>query len=144
MACRDAHKMKNTGAFLSNSVLTEKTEIPKAEDGVERLIFGVDSQTPAGTLLQNNIDHFEWVVRNKIYPGFAGRALLGKDCLTKEEIEFLHDRECKIAATCPADMEKDGETQGREQAGMYESADDGTQKLPCRAVFERVAASANF
>ena len=56
---------------------------------VSRLLFGVDSKIQANDLLQNNIDQFEWVVRNKIYPNFYGRYLTGENCLTKDEIKFL-------------------------------------------------------
>ena len=72
---------------------------PKPEEKI-RLMFGVESRTPFTDLLQNNIDLFEWVTRNKPYPNFCGRHLTGKDPLTKEEIRFLHRKGCKIALIC--------------------------------------------
>ena len=63
---------------------------PSVAQKVNRLLFGVDSKHPANDLLQNNIEQFEWVVRNKIYPNFYGRNMVGEKCLTREEIKFLH------------------------------------------------------
>ncbi len=81
-------------------------------DKVKSLIFGVDSKTQANDLLQNNIKEFEWVVRNKIYPTFYGRYLTGENCLTDEEIKFIHRKGCKIAAIYAEEGEKRTEEQG--------------------------------
>ena len=93
MACRDAYQTNiNTAeakALSSNSLTT---------NSIGQLLFGVDSKKQANDILQNNIDQFEWVVRNKIYPNFYGRYLTGENCLTKDEIKFLHRKGCKIAA----------------------------------------------
>lgn len=76
------------------------------------LRFGVNSKTPADTLLQNNLTEFEWAARNKLYPNFWGRYLSGENALTKEEIEFLHDKGCKIAALYRTDNSKSTEEKG--------------------------------
>ena len=73
----------------------------------------MDSRTPSGTALQNNLTQFEWVVRNKIYPNFWGRNLVGENALTREEIEFIHSKGCKIAAIYIADEAKETEEQGK-------------------------------
>lgn len=79
----------------------------------DRLLFGVDSKIQANDLLQNNIEEFEWVVRNKVYPNFYGRYLTGENCLTRDEINFLHNKGCKIAAIYTDNSEKKTEEQGR-------------------------------
>ena len=96
MACRNAYRMRTimTEAGVSQTSISE----PVVAKTVDRLLFGVDSKIQANDLLQNNIEEFEWVVRNKIYPNFYGRYLTGENCLTKDEIKFLHHKGCKIAA----------------------------------------------
>lgn len=64
----------------------------------ERLFFGVDSRTEASRTLQNNLTAFEWAVRNKVYPEFWGRDINGEHPISTDEIEFLHQRGCKIIA----------------------------------------------
>lgn len=98
MACRDAYKMLRQVPVLSGKVLfTNQTE-PVVKSNGNRLLFGVDSTTKADNLLQNNIEHFEWIVRNKIYPCFCARNIVGKNSLTVKEIDFIHSKGCKIAA----------------------------------------------
>ena len=96
MACRNAYKTK-TIIEEAEKIQTSVTE-PVAAKSVSRLLFGVDSKIQANDLLQNNIEEFEWIARNKIYPNFYGRYLTGENCLTKDEIKFLHSKGCKIAA----------------------------------------------
>ena len=110
MACRNAYKTKNIfteaeGAKPSGSELI-------VAQHVDRLLFGADSEIQANDLLQNNIEEFEWVVRNKIYPNFYGRYLTGDNCLTKDEINFLHSKGCKIAALYKDEGAKKTEEQG--------------------------------
>lgn len=109
MACRDAYKTNTVqeAEFVSTTV-----SVPTVAKNVSRLLFGVDSKIQANDLLQNNIDEFEWVVRNKIYPNFYGRYLTGDNCLTKDEIKFLHRKGCKIAAIYSDNGEKQTEEQG--------------------------------
>ena len=99
MACRGRNQ---TAGTVQNIQAVQNTEgefaAVKGTDNVERLLFGVDSRTPSGTALQNNLTQFEWVVRNKIYPNFWGRNLVGENALTRDEIEFIHSKGCKIAA----------------------------------------------
>lgn len=111
MACRNAYR-RNTINVVSDTVQTATTE-PVVIPSVHRLLFGVDSKVQANDLLQNNIDEFEWVVRNKIYPNFYGRYLTGENCLNKDEIKFLHGKGCKIAVIYADDGEKQTEEQGR-------------------------------
>ena len=96
MACRNAFRTQTL--MEGSDVAQASVSKPFVAKNVDRLLFGVDSEIQANDLLQNNIEEFEWVVRNKIYPNFYGRYLTGENCLTKKEIEFLHKKGCKIAA----------------------------------------------
>lgn len=110
MACRKNYEVITNGEDMVRLTAAESpTPEPKK---VPRLLFGVDSETQANDLLQNNLELFDWMVRNKIYPNFCGRNLVGEDCLTKEEISFLHDKGCKIAAIYSSSEEKQTEEQG--------------------------------
>ena len=110
MACRNAYRTK-TIQVEAKSTLSSITE-PVVAKSVDRLLFGADSKIQANDLLQNNIEEFEWVVRNKIYPNFYGRYLTGENCLTKDEIKFLHRKGCKIAAIYVDEGAKQTEEQG--------------------------------
>lgn len=110
MACRNAYKTKTINTE-TDAVQTSVTA-HAAEEKVSRLLFGVDSKVQANDLLQNNIEEFEWVVRNKIYPNFYGRYLIGENCISKEEINFLHTKGCKIAPIYVEECEKQTEEQG--------------------------------
>ena len=110
MACRKAYQTKTT--FEEIDVTKTSISKPQVAKSVNRLLFGVDSKIQANDLLQNNIDEFEWVVRNKIYPNFYGRYLTGENCLTKDEIKFLHQKGCKIAVIYADSGEKQTEQQG--------------------------------
>ena len=111
MACRNtymAHRIVSETEITQSSVT-----VPTVSNNVDRLLFGVDSKTQANDLLQNNIDEFEWIVRNKIYPHFYGRYLTGNSGLTKEEIKFLHSKGCKIAALYAENCTKQTSDKGR-------------------------------
>lgn len=111
MACRDAYKAKvKSGEQGTKKATTSRPTVAKR---VARLLFGVDSKIQADDLLQNNITAFEWVVRNKIYPNFYGRYLTGENCLTRDEIKFLHSKGCKIAAIHNDAGSKETEEQGQ-------------------------------
>ncbi len=110
MACRNAYKTKNI--FTEADVAQTSNSAPVVAQHVDRLLFGADSKIQANDLLQNNIEEFEWVVRNKIYPNFYGRYLTGDNCLTKDEINFLHSKGCKIAAIYKDEGAKKTEEQG--------------------------------
>ena len=115
MACRDVYKVKTLSDGTQVAVradAVQKTGKITANRVIRRLLFGVDSLCRANELLQNNLTMFEWVVRNKIYPNFWGRALNGPDGLTTEEIKFLHSKGCKIAAIYTADEMKNTAAQG--------------------------------
>lgn len=110
MACRNAYKTQkmNEEAPIVETSISDST-VAKT---VNRLLFGVDSNHPTSDLLQNNIDHFEWIVRNKIYPNFCARYLTGENALTKDEIKFLHNKACKIASIYSDNSAKQTEEQG--------------------------------
>ncbi|MGN1081847.1 MAG: glycoside hydrolase domain-containing protein [Acutalibacteraceae bacterium] len=90
MSCRD--KLKN----INIAEKEESEDLNLLFGG--RILFGVDSSCKSDNILQNNLTQFQWVVKNKIYPNFWGRNINGENCLTKEEISFLHSKACKIAA----------------------------------------------
>ena len=114
MACRKAYISK------TNDTEKEVAQVSKSEPvvakTVRRLLFGVDSKIQANDLLQNNIEEFEWVVRNKVYPNFYGRYLNGENALTKDEIKFLHRKGCKIAAIYADGGSKQTEKEGSDLA----------------------------
>jgi len=85
MACKDA--FKNKTAAEKRMFVTDVD--PSGAENAEQLFFGVDFDTEANDLLQNNIDMFEWVVRNKIYPGFVGRNIAGEHALSKKELTIF-------------------------------------------------------
>lgn len=58
--------------------------------------FGVSSEAPANQRLKNGYTLYDWVMRQKGFPLFWGRTLFGTNCITKEEIQFLRDKDCKI------------------------------------------------
>lgn len=86
-------------------------------DSVERLLFGIDSDFNSNNMLQNNLTLLEWARRNKKMPAFCGRNLVGDNCLTQEEVKFLHSYGCKIALTFssfePKLTENDGKMYAR-------------------------------
>lgn len=113
MACRKSCRMiRNPEDKTLSAAKTETMETAEALT----LRFGVDTTVKADELLQNNLTEFEWVARNKLYPDFWGRNLIGENCLTKEEIAFLHRQGCKIAAIYPASTPKETEKQGTQLA----------------------------
>lgn len=121
MACKGAKKNQAKAENLNEEVvLTETEEVVEKKD-VERLFFGIDSQIQSDDILQNNITEFEWAVRNKIYPNFWGRNLVGENALTREEVVFLHDKGCKIAAIYTDSGEKITDEQGENLAKQIDN-----------------------
>ena len=118
MACRNAYR-KRTIMYVADEIQPEISE-PIVDKSVSRLFFGVDSKIESNDLLQNNINMFEWVLRNKIYPNFYGRNIVGEDALTKEEIRFLHLQGTKIALMYDDKCEKKTEEEGIEVARKIE------------------------
>ncbi len=113
MACKGAQE-KQTASIAAESFVEEAVSAETVQQvKEERLLFGVDSKTQVNTKLQNNLTMFEWAVRNKIYPNFWGRNLVGANALTREEIDFLHGMGCKIAAIYTEPGEKLTEEQGQ-------------------------------
>jgi hypothetical protein len=104
MACRDFYNGTTCNNDANKQVSEKEAETP--------LLFGVDSKTPANTILQNNLTEFEWATKTKLYPNFWGRNISGENSLTKDEIAFLHSKGCKIAAIYYDDNPKDTENNG--------------------------------
>ena len=116
MACKGArHAKEMANLAKAETAVLEKTAT-RAIVKTERLLFGVNSKTPATDILQNNITEFEWVVRNKAYPNFWGRNVNGENALTREEIKFIHSKGCKVAAIYSETGEKFTEEQGKKTA----------------------------
>ena len=116
MACRDAYEIEteNIGNVMAmNQFRGHEGDLISTTD---RLLFGVNSEFPSNTTLQNNLTEFEWVTKNKLYPNFWGRNITGENCLTKGEIVFLHDKGCKIAAIYKTTDAMETEEQGSIQA----------------------------
>lgn len=112
MACKGAKNKQNAAAVAAATTVAEVTIKTEVHSPV-RLLFGVDSKIQADDILQNNISEFEWVVRNKVYPNFWGRNLVGENSLTNKEIDFLHEKGCKIAAIYTSLDAKETEEQGK-------------------------------
>ena len=112
MACKRAENKQVKNEKLMVETTQPKTQEKKPNVIRERLLFGVDSKVQSDDLLQNNITEFEWAVRNKIYPNFWGRNIVGENALTKKEIDFLHSKGCRIAAIYTDSGEKRTEEQG--------------------------------
>ena len=117
MACRGARKkqaqVKIPELEIVQPPVKEAVPVDTKPKEKERLFFGVDSTVMSTDVLQNNLSQFEWVVRNKVYPNFWGRNLIGENALTKEEVVFLHRKGCKIAPIYSAMGEKKTEEQGK-------------------------------
>ncbi len=112
MACRNAYQTE-TKEIMEMTVETNAVEQKKENPSpVETLLFGVDSTIPSNDILQNNLTQFEWVERNKIYPTFWARTLVGEHALTKEEIEFLHMKGCKITPIYHTSNNQETEEEG--------------------------------
>lgn len=60
------------------------------------IIFGVNSIMSSNQKLKNGYTMYDWVVRQRCFPEFWGRTLIGENVITTEEIEFLRSRKCKI------------------------------------------------
>ena len=110
MACRRDYQFLPKEEF---EMAFSKIKKPIVKEKVRNILFGVDAQFSSDDLLQNNIDQFEWVLRNKIYPNFYGRNLNGDNRLTLSEIEYLHKKGCKIAAIYQTTDDQMTEAQGK-------------------------------
>ena len=92
MSCRDDYEVNNEIVELSDKA----DEVKVRTMSNDRLFFGVESRIQSDDILQNNLTMFDWATKNKLYPNFWGRNINGEDCLTKEEILFIH----KIISKC--------------------------------------------
>lgn len=113
MACKGATKNREVEKISQTNETKAVKVVVSTEQKADRLFFGVDSHIQSDDILQNNLTEFDWAVRNKLYPNFWGRNLTGENRLTKKEIEFLHDKGCKIAAIYTDKEPKETESQGR-------------------------------
>ena len=100
---------------VSNEPIDDLVKMSSAPK-VEKLIFGVDSKVRASAVLQNNLTEFEWVKRNKLYPAFWGRNIVGENALDQEEIDFLHYVGTQIALIYIASDKNTSEEQARIEA----------------------------
>lgn len=93
MICRENYKKSlwTPQVFLKGNVNAEMSE------DVLTLFFGVNSLKRADEKLQNNLTLFDWVTKNKLYPNFWGRDLNGESPLDLSEMQFLYDKNCRIA-----------------------------------------------
>ena len=111
MACRSTYKNFKLEEILERN--QKMISVPMVKDEVKRLLFGVDSKFSSRVILQNNLDMYEWVLRNKTYPNFWGRNINGENALTIEEVEHLHSNACKIAPYYSTTQLKETEEQGK-------------------------------
>lgn len=122
MACKDYYKKKTdppAGTTVGGE--HENADMKVVQRG-KRLRFGVNSEMPANDILQNNLTAFEWAARNKLYPNFWGRYLMGENGLTEREVEFLHDKGCKIAVLHRTAASKKTGAEGELLARMLSAA----------------------
>ena len=61
------------------------------------LIYGTKTKMPANTRLTNGYTLYDWVMRMGYFPSFWGRNLTGNNAITKEELKFLKEKNCKVA-----------------------------------------------
>lgn len=59
--------------------------------------FGISSAESSNKRLKNGYTFFDWVMRQKGFPDFWCRTLLGENPISQDEIEFLKSKDCKIA-----------------------------------------------
>lgn len=82
-----------------------------------KFFYGVNSIVPANQKLKNGYTLFDWVRRQKGYPKFWTRTLLGENAITEEEIKFLKENNCKILLAVRNFTEKElSKTYGGEEA----------------------------
>ena len=125
MACKRARNV------MAMPIAKEAEAVqPKKEEAIknERLLFGVQTSSPAYTLLQNNLTLFDWVTRNKMYPNFWGRNITGENSLTEKEVAFIRSKGCRIAMLFEGGEEKKTEQQGALDAKKAVAA---AEKLGC-------------
>jgi len=122
MACKKAYEMPEKENEKNENENSGENTQEDPVSSVPRLYFGVDSEVRSDDLLQNNLTEFEWVMRNKMAPNFWGRSIVGENRLTKDEVEFLHSKGCKVAALYRTDDAKKTEEQGRLEAEKLVSA----------------------
>lgn len=61
------------------------------------MIYGVSSNLEANLKLSNGFQTYDWIVRKNRFPQFWGRSIDGSCRIQREEIEFLHGKNCRIA-----------------------------------------------
>ena len=63
---------------------------------MNKFIFGAKSTTPANARLTNGYTLYDWAMRQNCFPAFWARNISGENKITKEEIKFLQEKDCKI------------------------------------------------
>lgn len=82
-----------------------------------KTFYGVNSNAPMNKKLKNGYTAYDWIVRQKEVPSFCLRTLCGKDAISKEEIEFLKNKDCRIGMVIRDLTEKEiSGSQGDKQA----------------------------
>lgn len=61
------------------------------------IIYGADSTMPANTKLTNGYTLYEWVMRKSCFPSFWARDIEGENAISKDEIDYLRRKKCRIA-----------------------------------------------
>lgn len=95
-----------------------------------KTFFGVSSNAPSNKRLKNGYTLYEWVMRQKGFPLFWGRTLLGTNAITEEEIRFLKDKNCKILFIYRAFTEREISTKSGYDSAMRVVAAMGENKIP--------------
>lgn len=71
--------------------------LKREKEYIKMMVYGVDSAIASNTQLTNGYRLYDWVMRQNSNPDFWGRTLLGHDPITREEIDYLQGKKCRIA-----------------------------------------------
>ena len=101
------------------------------------MIFGADSIFPSNTRLTNGYTLYDWVMRMNCFPAFWGRNISGENQIKEDEVNFLTEKDCRIALIIrhlsEIDVSKNnGETdalEAAERAKALNVPDDGSIAL---------------
>lgn len=61
-----------------------------------KIFFGVNSNIPLNSKTKNGYTIYDWVVRKKGIPAFCFRTLCGENSTTREEIDYLKKKNCRM------------------------------------------------
>ena len=108
---------------------------------MDSVIFGVDSRLESNTVLTNGFQVYDWVVRKNRYPQFWGRQICGDYRISREEIDFLHGKNCKIAMLYSGVTEHSACTQYGAEDGVkaiHAAQDMGAPEAQGLAIFAQL------